>query len=101
MIGLWPIGVPLLYFVLLWQSRDALRTETPTPLSRAIEFLSEDYQAIDHGMFWWEPLEMFRKLILTGWVLLLEDAVQARLLVAICVSVVFLALQLSIKPLRR
>ena len=37
-----------------------------------------------------------------GWVLLIdEDAVQARILVALVVSVVFLSLQLAIKPLKR
>ena len=38
----WPVGVPLMYAVLLWASRDALFTSTPTPLSRAIAFLSDD-----------------------------------------------------------
>jgi hypothetical protein len=45
---------------------------------------------------------MCRKLTLTGWVLLIsERAEQARVLVAILVSVGFLTLRLSIKPLLR
>ena len=52
--------------------------------------------------FWWEPLEMCRKLILTGAVLLIgEEFEQARVLVALLVSIAFVTLHLSIKPLRR
>ena len=82
------------------------------------------------SMFWWEPLEMCRKLALTvlaaridllpravnrelmsprpapictqGWVLLIsEDFEQARVLVALLVSITFFGLHLSIRPLRR
>jgi hypothetical protein len=43
---------------------------------------------------------MCRKLTLTGWVLLIgEESEQARLLVALLISIVFLSFHLSIKPL--
>jgi hypothetical protein len=45
MLFLWPIGVPLLYAVLLWASRAALRTGTATTLSEATAFLSGDCAA--------------------------------------------------------
>jgi hypothetical protein len=52
--------------------------------------------------FLWEPLEMCRKLILTGWVLLIsEDAEQARVMVALLVSITFFGLNLRFRPLRR
>ena len=45
---------------------------------------------------------MCRKLTLTGWVLMIsEQAEQARVLVALLVSIAFFGLQLSVKPLRR
>jgi len=85
--------------MLLWASRRAILARNPTPLSRAIEFLTEDYTVTS---FWWEPLEMCRKLALTGWVLLIkEESEQARVLVALLVSVAFVALTLSIKPCKR
>ena len=62
LICVWPVGVPLLYALLLWASRDALLTGTKTPLSRATSFLSGDYRS---SVFWWEPLEMCRKLTLS------------------------------------
>jgi hypothetical protein len=66
----WPIGVPLLYALLLWASSDALVTGHPSQLSLATAFLSADYEL--HA-FWWEPLEMCRKLILTGELRHLDD----------------------------
>ena len=47
--------MPLLYATLLWSSRNAILTGAETPLSRAIAFLADDYEA---NAFWWEPLEM-------------------------------------------
>eukprot|EP00966_Prymnesium_polylepis_P004455 102562-Prymnesium_polylepis.1 len=45
---------------------------------------------------------MSRKLILTGWVLLIrEDFEQARVVLALLVSVAFLAVRLTVRPVRR
>jgi len=67
MLFVWPVGIPLLYAILLWASRHALRKGIDTSLSRATAFLSDDY---DYGYWtplaWWKPLEMCRKLTLTG-----------------------------------
>lgn len=99
LIVVWPVGVPVLYVVLLWASSDAFFSETQTPLSRATAFLWGDYEA---GAFYWEPLEMIRKLTLTGAVLLIgEESEQARVLVALLVSIAFLTLLVAMKPLRR
>ena len=61
-IVIWPVGVPMLYGLLLWASRNALRTGKSTHLSRATAFLSDDYIS---SAFWWETIEMCRKLTLT------------------------------------
>ena len=98
MLALWPVGIPVLYAALLWASRDALRTGVPTSLSRATAFLSGDYDAAN---FWWEPLEMCRKLTLTGWVLLIRgEAEQARVITALFVSIGFFGLNLRFRPLK-
>ena len=60
---IWPVGVPLMYATLLWVNRDSFITRISTPMTRATAFLWEDYDA---AVFWWEPLEMCRKLALTG-----------------------------------
>jgi hypothetical protein len=63
MLLIWPVGIPVLYLVLLYASRAALRSGIPTRLSRATAFLSGDYKTTH---WWWEPLEMCRKLTVTG-----------------------------------
>jgi hypothetical protein len=98
-IVIWPVGIPLMYGALLFGSRKAINEGVPTSLSRATEFLWSDYTV---EAWWWEPLEMCRKLILVGWVLVIHDnAEQARVLVAIVTSVAFLALRFAVKPLKR
>jgi hypothetical protein len=54
--------VPALYAWLLWASRDALLTGVSTPLASATAFLSGDYKST---AYWWEPVEMCRKLTLS------------------------------------
>eukprot|EP00966_Prymnesium_polylepis_P169537 3920071-Prymnesium_polylepis.2 len=99
MLVLWPVGTPVLYAVLLWASYDALRQGIQTPLSRATNFLYGDYR---RGSYWWECVEMCRKLALTGWVLLIGDETElARILVALLVSAGIFALHLGIKPFCR
>jgi hypothetical protein len=99
MLFVWPVGIPVLYSVVLWESRGALLSGSPTRLSRATAFLSADYEV--HA-FWWEPLEMCRKLTLTGWLLLIDGKAElVRVLVAIVVSMAFFGIDLTVKPLRR
>ncbi|KAL1527507.1 hypothetical protein AB1Y20_008897 [Prymnesium parvum] len=106
LIAVWPVGVPLLYCALLraaaphaTAASGRRRRRAATPLLRAVAFLTEDYAP---SRFWWEPLEMCRKLVLTGWVLLIpEKSEQARVLVALLVSILFLSLHLAAKPHRR
>ena len=49
MVLVWPLGIPLLYMVLLAASREAIRANAPTSLSRATEFLWADYEVF---AFW-------------------------------------------------
>ena len=54
----------MLYAALLWASRDDLRVGRATSLSLATTFLWDDYK---RRAYLWEPLEMCRKLAVTGW----------------------------------
>lgn len=108
LLAVWPVCVPVLYSVLLAivRRRSLLNSrrrrpskEEQTPMSIATTFLWADYRA---GACLWEPLEMCRKLVLTGWILLIgEDFEQARVLIAIMISVLFLVLHLTFRPLLR
>eukprot|EP00966_Prymnesium_polylepis_P108484 2511345-Prymnesium_polylepis.1 len=98
-IAVWPVGIPLLYAVLLWANRRELVKDNPTLLTQATAFLWGDYKG---NAFYFEPLEMCRKLILVGWVLVIRDeAEQARVLVALFVSITFFGFRLTLRPLKR
>ena len=57
-IVLYPLAIPLVCLVLLLSTRKAILTEQPTPLSRALAFLHQDYEP---SMFWWEIVEIAKK----------------------------------------
>lgn len=99
MVVVWPIGIPLMYSVLLFANRRAASEGERTRLSIATAFLYADYS---RGAYWWEPVEMCRKLALTGWVMLISEQAQlARIFVALSISIGFLAIRLSVNPYRR
>lgn len=45
-IGVWTVGVPLIYVALLVKARHALLTGKPTPLSRSLSFMAGDYEPV-------------------------------------------------------
>jgi len=99
LLFIWPVGVPLLYAALLYANRATLLKGMRTTLSDATHFLSGDSKPTT---FWWEPVEMCRKLLLTGWLLLVDStAEQTRVVVAILLSVFFLNIRLAVKPLAK
>jgi hypothetical protein len=62
-IFLYPIGIPLLYLLLLVSAREAISQDRPTRLSSALSFLHRDFEA---RMYGWEIAEQFKKLFLVG-----------------------------------
>ena len=62
-IGLYPVGLLVLTGTLLCCARSAIASRRATPLSTAIAFLHREYEP---HMWWWELIEMFRRLLLVG-----------------------------------
>ena len=62
-IMLYPVGVSVLYSLLLFASRRAILDNKPTPLSKALGFLVRDYEP---RYMWWELLVLWRQLYLVG-----------------------------------
>ena len=62
-IVLYPVGIPLLYLLLLISARRAIIKDRPTRLSSALSFLHRDFEA---RMYAWEIVEQFKKLFLVG-----------------------------------
>ena len=98
MMVIWPIGVPLVYFVLLVRARRAISRREPTPLSRACQFLWREYES---AYCFYEPIQLLRKCALTGFVLLIpDDRDLGRLLCALLITLSCLSAEQSISPFR-
>jgi len=98
-VGMWPVGLVILYTLLLILCRNAILQHTPTKLSRATRFLHRDYKP---SCFMWEPLELVRRTALTGWVILIDESLDfIRLLVGFIASLAFTVILLSYQPYLR
>ena len=59
-IALWPLGMPLVYALLLYRCRRSIQNHQPCPLSRAIRFLWSDYE---DDYYWYEMIALTKKLV--------------------------------------
>lgn len=88
------IGLLLLNAALLYHARRAILTRNPTVLSRAIQFL---YREFEPHLYWWELVEMLRRLLLVGLMILAGDNMM-QLITGLVLSVAFLLVQVQAKP---
>ena len=80
LIALWPAGSLILFTSLLVACYKPLQAKRPNALTRATTFLHREYKK---KFYWWEAVELARKLVLTGFVLLIpEKRAFVRLVVA-------------------
>ena len=63
LVAFWPIGMPLIFLVLLFAARSAIVQKRNTALNRATAFLHQEYR---RSRFWWEPVFMVERLIVAG-----------------------------------
>ena len=90
---LWPAGLVTLYAMLLMVVGRRRRAGTLDALTRQTRFLHASYTPSYH---YWEALELVRRTILLGWVMLVDPA--ARLVVGLLVSLVWHVALLIAKP---
>ena len=100
MLFVWPIGIPLVYYILLWSSRDALKARRPTRVSRCAYFLHGEYKP---EFYFWECLDLFRRLTLVGFLrAMTNNAVPiSRLVCGAVVAQGFLFMILWLRPHRK
>jgi hypothetical protein len=55
--AIWPVGMPLLYLLMLVTCRGALVEKRSTPLTHATSFLHQEYSS---HFFWWEYVTAIR-----------------------------------------
>ena len=98
LIVLWPIGVPLLFISLLILARRAIEQRLPSRLSAAVSFLHAEYKP---EYFFFELIELGRKLFLMGFVLLVpDDHALLRLVAALVVTNGYVVMLLYAAPYR-
>lgn len=93
-IAIYPVGLLLLVAFLLFKSRKAIRSNTPSRLSAAISFLHREYKP---HLFWWELVEMLRRFVLVGLMVLYQDTIM-QLLLGSLLCAIFLLLQVKPSP---
>jgi len=101
--AIWPVGVTVLYLILLYIASPAINGKKThfniELLAQATNFLHKEY---DPAFYWWEPVDILRRLTLTGLVLLIaEDQGMMRLMVGLLVSFAFLILVMATQPYKR
>lgn len=96
MVLLWPIGVPLILFVGMWLQRDELRK----PGSLAREELSPLVDGYQYGCWYWESVEMARKVVLTSMICFFARGSLQQLVAGAVVSTIFLVAAAGIRPFR-
>ena len=88
-IGLYPVGISLVYSVLMLRARRAIMDDRATALSKALGFLVRDYNP---AYLWWELLEAWKKLALVGFASLVEPGSIYQLVSAFLFSLVHMLL---------
>ena len=95
----WPFGSLALYTSLLAACYRPLQAKTANALTEATAFLHREYK---RRWYWWEAVELARKLVLTGAVLLIpEERAFLRLVVATLICSFYVALVAATKPHKR
>ena len=96
---IWPIGMPILFLLVLFPNREALRQRRKTRIVQATAFLHKEY---DPAFFWWEIVTLTQRLILTGWVLLIPIEFDAwRIFLGLLTAIAYLSLVQFVRPYKR
>lgn len=93
LVLLYPIGIPLFFFTLLYFNKDALRTDR---IKAQIGFLYEGYRT---DVWWFEIVDSFHKLFLTSVLAFFPSLVQ--LPIGMTAAVLYLIVLLRVNPYSR
>ena len=97
-IVLYPVCMPIGYAWLLFSVRHALWRDEPTTLSASVSFLTTEY---DPAFFFWELVEVLRKLLLVGVMSVVLPGEVNQLIVGFVIVLCFLVALLVAKPYKR
>ena len=96
-LWVYAMGVPCAYAVLLFHERNIIVAEEVAPLAGALAFLHDGYRPT---CFWWELINVLRKLLTVGFATLIMPGSMDQLVIVLMLVLGFLMLQLRVKPYR-
>ncbi len=91
-----PIGVPTMLFLLLFMNRAELRKET----SKRHDYFSPVIKDYRPDLWWWEAVEMLRRVTFTGLIIFFDRGSIYQLAVGIQLSAVFTTAAVYFRPFR-
>ena len=97
-IGLYPVCVPCCYLLLFYKVRHAMWNDERTVLSKSITFLTEEF---DQTFYFWELVEVVKKLILVGAMSVVLPGEINQLTIAFLITLCFLVILLVARPYKR
>jgi len=102
LFAIWPVAVPLGFFVLTMLIRPTVQAGTTTPLAEACQFIWFDYKK---DVMFWEVIDLIRKISLTGLIIFIDTEEGAervlRLLIAAGICVLYGTILLYSHPYKR
>jgi len=97
LVAIWPVGVPLLYLLILVPNRHAILERRSTGATRATAFLHREYAPT---LYFWESVFVLERLIVVGFVQWIGQPL-IRLQFGLLVTLSYMTLQLYLRPFKR
>ena len=94
LVLIWPIGLPLLIFYKMFVVRHLIRDEDEDTM-KEFDFILGDYKTTH---WYWEVIELFRKLVLAGLISLIGRGSIAQSVVATLIAFYFFAISYREQP---
>ena len=92
---IWPVGLPVVLYVWMHRAKDLILAEDEDTLLRKFDFVLGDYK---REYWFWEVVELFRKLILSGVIGLFGRGTIAQSFAAVVISFFFFVLSVHKQP---
>ncbi len=100
MVIVFPVGLPMLYFIMLWANCDRLHDNTGHP-RKEMAFLAFFYREYEQLFFYWETVECLRKLLLMGFANFFQPGSLMQLITAMIITVVYGHVLCIFKPYKK
>ena len=100
-IFVYVIGIPMISFIILFRNRKIIQSTSDSMIEQQ-ELLTKEigslYGQYETRFYYWECIEMIKKMMLTGGLVLLAPGSSAQILLGILITLVYLCLVLKFEP---